>query len=604
MGFEDSRNKWSVRISPLSTSINYIELAQELHLSTSRVFIPKTVNDTTCAWINDFNSEEEAITFVSEWSRAVVLGQRIRCVTSPPRNERKSTLHSSQESLAFSNESSRNHLSVSDSNSDRNIFPHRETPKLPSTRNLMKQRTAEDKHSLCRYANKGKCRERSNECKYRHQRCSHYDSCTNLKCELAHAEKYPMTPIFASTTKLKNKRSKPCINGVTCYKVDCTFAHPDEWSPCMDGEKCNNYECTRNHPRKRRGKCHAGSHCRLNDCKYLHPTTHAETSSPLIKLAQTDYPIFELDDTVFHFNLDDNRPEDLCFDLADSARVLLKTFVGSVFNNEDIPYREPYRIELTITNDNEARLSLHYHPLTWYDRVLSLLSLNERLSQASVYTDTIFKNVSSSNQLIKVDKTIQNLSRKVEDRPVEKGLQCQEMIHILSADKKFNIVCGALSNSALFIGNPLGMISKSKYQLVSPMDGTRTVLLVPVDHVTNEMLICAQDTWYTIFIAINWLRRQLGVKICPIDSIIFNYGSLQSVKAANPKLQECHGQICLNLTYEAINAAKSIPSLFLLHDCYQDPFEPDINDANALQSYRIIPEQLQILSLNASNEID
>ncbi|CAF4950088.1 unnamed protein product [Rotaria sp. Silwood1] len=180
----------------------------------------------------------------------------------------------------------------------------------------IKTKVAGDKRPLCRFANKGTCREKSNECKYRHQRCENFESCSNLKCLLAHAERATIpkacpsisatSPISSdleeygrdlpvtysnrhrsdsgssinsiqsiSSTQSMNIKPKPCFNGLKCFNVDCKFDHPDRWNPCIDGIKCENYECTANHPYRRKTKCRDGMNCKSTNCKFLHPNTRA-----------------------------------------------------------------------------------------------------------------------------------------------------------------------------------------------------------------------------------------------------------------------------------------------------------------------------------------
>jgi hypothetical protein len=173
----------------------------------------------------------------------------------------------------------------------------------------------EDKRPLCRYANKGTCGKKSNECKYRHQRCWNFEACSDLNCDLAHAKRetvpkpYPFVSHInsglpsdpeekeqdsrmpysigprrdfhssISSTQSIIIKTKTCCNGIECFKVDCEFNHPDGWNPCTDGAECENYECTANHPFKRKVKCRDGNRCETSNCKFLHPNTHAKECS-------------------------------------------------------------------------------------------------------------------------------------------------------------------------------------------------------------------------------------------------------------------------------------------------------------------------------------
>ncbi|CAF5156716.1 unnamed protein product, partial [Rotaria magnacalcarata] len=88
MTSNNSSGKWSVRIVPLPTSINYIRLAHELRLPQSRVFIPKLFNSNiSYAWIKDFSNEDDANEFVRQWSGASIQGQIIECIASLSRND-------------------------------------------------------------------------------------------------------------------------------------------------------------------------------------------------------------------------------------------------------------------------------------------------------------------------------------------------------------------------------------------------------------------------------------------------------------------------------------------------------------------------------------
>ena len=172
-----------------------------------------------------------------------------------------------------------------------------------------------DKRLLCHFANKGKCREKSNECKYRHQRCEHFEACFNSNCLLAHANKEISTDlspasstinrgpysqnqqrfsssryrsdscssessiISVNSTRSMNTKRKPCCSGVKCFNIDCDFDHPDGWNPCANQEKCEDYECTANHPFKRKDKCRDGKQCKFGNCKFLHPDTRTEECS-------------------------------------------------------------------------------------------------------------------------------------------------------------------------------------------------------------------------------------------------------------------------------------------------------------------------------------
>ncbi|CAF0858850.1 unnamed protein product [Adineta steineri] len=266
----NTSSKWSVRITSFLPSMDSTKLAQEFRLPrTLRVSIPRTFNNNNnpCAWINGFINEEDANEFVRQWSGASIQGQKIKCtVSSRPNDQTSRTQFESR-------------IEPCDSR------PSSTEPKL--TRNVTKNQGNEDKRFLCRYANKGTCREKSSECKYRHQRCINYESCKDLKCELAHtkpdlgrgrSDSCSSTNSFqsVSSTLSANPTTRgQCRNGIKCFNVDCTFEHPDGWNACIDGEQCEDYDCKATHPFKRKIKCCNGSNCKNADCKYLHPKTRA-----------------------------------------------------------------------------------------------------------------------------------------------------------------------------------------------------------------------------------------------------------------------------------------------------------------------------------------
>ncbi|CAF4216636.1 unnamed protein product, partial [Adineta steineri] len=275
MASNNMSSKWSVRITSFPPSMDSAKLAQEFRLPrTLRVSIPKTFNNNNnpCAWINGFVNEEDANEFVQQWSGASIQGQKIKCTVSSRSNDQTSRTQFASKIEPLANQ-------PCDSR------PSSTEPKL--TRNLTKNQVNEAKRFLCRYANKGTCREKSSECKYRHQRCINYESCKDLKCELAHtkpdlgrvrSDSCSSTNSFQSisSTLSTNRTTRgQCRNGIKCFNVDCTFDHPDGWNPCIDGEQCDDYDCTANHPFKRKAKCLSGSNCKNADCKYLHPKTRA-----------------------------------------------------------------------------------------------------------------------------------------------------------------------------------------------------------------------------------------------------------------------------------------------------------------------------------------
>jgi hypothetical protein len=88
-----------VKIIDIPASVTFTRLAEIIDLPKSRVYIPKNkTNDTRYAWINDFVNEEEANKFVHQWSGSSILGETIKCVVAPTKNDETKTVHSSHES--------------------------------------------------------------------------------------------------------------------------------------------------------------------------------------------------------------------------------------------------------------------------------------------------------------------------------------------------------------------------------------------------------------------------------------------------------------------------------------------------------------------------
>lgn len=82
--------KWSVRVTQIPIGINKNDLAQELRLHPSRIYVSRPApNQPSCAWINDFNSEHEAKEFVQQWSGANIRGHTINCIARLSKNEQQ-----------------------------------------------------------------------------------------------------------------------------------------------------------------------------------------------------------------------------------------------------------------------------------------------------------------------------------------------------------------------------------------------------------------------------------------------------------------------------------------------------------------------------------
>ncbi|CAF1379741.1 unnamed protein product [Rotaria sp. Silwood1] len=100
-----AHNGWRVKIVSIPTSITDVQLAQNIGLPKSRIYIPKVgKNNTRYVWINDFVNEEDANKFAQQWSGSSIFGETIKCVVAPPRNDKTDVLYSSPESLVSGTE--------------------------------------------------------------------------------------------------------------------------------------------------------------------------------------------------------------------------------------------------------------------------------------------------------------------------------------------------------------------------------------------------------------------------------------------------------------------------------------------------------------------
>jgi hypothetical protein len=92
---------WKVRIIPIPASTTATQVAQKIGLPNSRIRISnKTKNDAHYAWINDFNSEEEANKFAQQLSGSSVFGETIKCAVTASRREETDAFRSSRVLLA------------------------------------------------------------------------------------------------------------------------------------------------------------------------------------------------------------------------------------------------------------------------------------------------------------------------------------------------------------------------------------------------------------------------------------------------------------------------------------------------------------------------
>ena len=322
-------NTWRVKITPVPASIGFTQLSHRLGLPKSRIFIPKVRdNETQYAWVNDFPSEEEATQFAQQLPSSSIFDETIKCVVAEARSDMRKTLHSRRESLPrdITRPSSKEpgpHVNKETNKRQDNLrspptykplmsFSTSTTSKpLSVVRKSARNQKVEDNRPLCRFARNGMCREKSNECKYRHQQCKNFETCSESDCIFTHAKRELISTSFLpisnatsdssdtddnepdrptrnlirlrsdslssiSSTMSINTKPVSCLNGIKCFNIDCTFDHPEGWNPCADGVKCENYECTANHPFKRKAKCRHGHRCKNPKCKSLHPSTRTE----------------------------------------------------------------------------------------------------------------------------------------------------------------------------------------------------------------------------------------------------------------------------------------------------------------------------------------
>ena len=312
---------WRVKIVSIPASITVDQLSNAVSVPSARIIIPP--NQTAgprYAWVGEFD-ETSAKEFETRWSGASIFGSTIKCVSSitkphvfprkgaqthtdeessPNKTKFQSTFvtrpGSSQEKKphVFPRKGTQTHTneeSPSDTIRPQSAFVTRpesaqETQKTrSSSKSVVRKpqpKLPDKDRPLCHYANKGKCREKSNECKYRHQRCEYFNACFKPDCKLAHGRARSLSNSSTDSTRSAssmgstNAKAKKCSSGAKCFNIDCDFEHPDGWNPCPDGVNCKIYECTANHPYKRPGPCRDSDRCKNNKCKFLHPKTRAE----------------------------------------------------------------------------------------------------------------------------------------------------------------------------------------------------------------------------------------------------------------------------------------------------------------------------------------
>jgi hypothetical protein len=79
---------WSVQIVSLPQSVTVAQLANTFNIPRSRIRIPETQQYATYyAFVDDFNTENDARAFADQWSGTPVLGNTIKCSALPRKND-------------------------------------------------------------------------------------------------------------------------------------------------------------------------------------------------------------------------------------------------------------------------------------------------------------------------------------------------------------------------------------------------------------------------------------------------------------------------------------------------------------------------------------
>ncbi|CAF0810911.1 unnamed protein product [Adineta steineri] len=354
---QGSLSHWNVKMMPIDIDVTVNQLAQIIGLPMKRISFLKT-NDNTSryALVNGFVNKQEADNFVMKMSDLRISGEPVRCVADPPHLSSQSTTSSSKSfndighqpqsnrgtknrpnnnnnisstfvpimpintngrpNFVKDHENKSTESTLPSSHQNQNTAPDikelnetfqssNESGQLSSANNSVESKVVDSSepqpHSstpyqgrLCSYANKGNCRYKDGECKYRHTRCLNFDSCEKPDCRLAHAK----LPSAQTTTQPEIGTSKPCFNGILCYKGDCPFDHPKDWNPCQNGSLCRNYDCIARHPPNYKGRCRNADRCNnKHNCEYLHPIMPSslpkEPSKIIIELSSAEQNFLE-----------------------------------------------------------------------------------------------------------------------------------------------------------------------------------------------------------------------------------------------------------------------------------------------------------------------
>ena len=138
----------------------------------------------------------------------------------------------------------------------------------------------------CSFASNGTCRNKDSECKYDHTKCRNYESCSDHRCLLAHA---------------RGGKLKSCSYGIRCFKADCKFNHPLEWSACPAGVQCTNNVCPCNHPPGREKRPYGDNEPDVDILPQPKPGKNFETTPYGRLLTEPHSKSMCLDDAERHF---------------------------------------------------------------------------------------------------------------------------------------------------------------------------------------------------------------------------------------------------------------------------------------------------------------
>ena len=209
--------QYSVNVLNLPTTITIHQLAQTFQLPNSRIYLPRIQKTTSYhAWINDFNSEQDANDFVKQWSNSHIFGGRsITCYAKKSNITRRNSSSSSSSLSSMSTEM---------------------------------------------------------------ETCPDGILCSNVNCEFTHPNEWHPCPKGAECRNYEcicnhpSRRKAKCRDGDRCKISTCKFLHPNTRpNKCKFHERCNKWDCERTHPSSRTRLCPDKERCTNVICLCLHP---------------------------------------------------------------------------------------------------------------------------------------------------------------------------------------------------------------------------------------------------------------------------------------------------------------------------------------------